>query len=164
MADDEGKFRESVWSIHPKWRGWFYGVLSICGVAVSVFTLVDEWGNGWLEIFDEIRNSIVSSVVVVWFVFQVMESAMGAYQYFQDLKEQKLQKMRQEAEDRRQKELEQARKEAEEQARRKAEYQKAYEKAYDEYLMREHGLTKEQIQEAHQHTSSIGPSLPHFPQ
>ena len=87
MADDESKFKEPIWSINPKWRGWFYGVLSVCGVAVSGFTLYDEWSKGWLEIFDEIRNGIVNSVVVVWFVFQVMESVMGAYQYFMGLKE-----------------------------------------------------------------------------
>ncbi len=87
MADDEGKFRESIWSIHPNWRGWFYGVLSFCGVAVSAFTLYDEWGKGWLEIFNEIRDGIVSSVVVVWFLFQVTESVMGAYQYFTDLRD-----------------------------------------------------------------------------
>ena len=91
MVAGESKFRESIWSIHRKWRGRFYGVLSICGVAVSAFTLYDEWSKGWLEIFDEIRNGIVNSVVVVWFVFQVRETTMGAYQYFMDLKKARLQ-------------------------------------------------------------------------
>ena len=91
---------------------------------------------------------------------------MGAYQYFQDLKEQKLQKIRKEAgekarkeEEKARKEEEKARKEAEEQARRLAEYQKAHQKAYDEYLMREHGLTKEQIQQAHQLSGPFPPSM-----
>lgn len=91
MVADEGKFKESIWSINPDWRGWFYGTLSICGFAVSAFTLYDEWSKGCLEMFDEIRNGIVSSVVVVWFVFQVRETAMGAYQYFMDLKKARLQ-------------------------------------------------------------------------
>ena len=73
MDDDEGKFKEPIWSINPNWRGLFYGVLSFLGVAVSAFTLYEKWGNGWLEIFNEIRNGIVSSVVVVWFVFQAVD-------------------------------------------------------------------------------------------
>lgn len=52
MSDDEGKFRESIWSINPDWRFWFYVALSFCVFVVSVLTLVDEWSNGWLEIFD----------------------------------------------------------------------------------------------------------------
>lgn len=75
MTEDEGKSKESIWSINPNWRGLFYGVLSFCGIAVSAFTLYEKWGNGWLEIFNEIRNGIVSSVVVVWFVFQVADWA-----------------------------------------------------------------------------------------
>ena len=141
MVAGESKFRESIWSIHPKWRGWFYGVLSICGVAVSAFTLYDEWSKDWLEIFDEIRNGIVSSVIVVWFVFQVRETAMGAYQYFQDLKEQKLQKIR---------------KEAEEQARKEARQR------YDEALHRLK-YSEEEIQKIHNLTSSVGPPTPPFP-
>ena len=132
MVDDEGKFRESIWSIHPKWRGWFYSVLSFFGVAVFVLTLLrKEWSKKILEIFDAVWNGIVGSVVVVWFVFQVTESVMGAYQYFQDLKEQKLREICKEAEEK-----------AEE-----------YQKRYDEYLIREFGLTEDQIRQAHQHTS-----------
>ena len=127
MVDDGGKFRESIWSIHPKWRGWFYGVLSVCGVAVSVFTIWTlcrrDPSESWIDIFDAVWNGIVGSVIVVWFVFQVTESVMGAYQYFQDLKEQKLQKIRKEAGDQARKEEEKARKEAEEKARKEAEEQ-----------------------------------------
>ena len=104
MTEDESKFRESIWAIRPKWRLPFYIVLSIWGIVVSVFTLVDQWRQSWLEIFDEIRNGIVSSVVFVWFVFQIGETAVGAYQYFMDLKKARLQeaeeKGRKEAEDR----------------------------------------------------------------
>ena len=74
MTEDESNFRESIWAIRPKWRGLFYGVLSIWGIVVSVFTLVDQWSKSWLEILNEIRNGIVSSVVV-WFVFQVADWA-----------------------------------------------------------------------------------------
>ena len=151
MADDGGKFRESIWSIHPKWRGWFYGVLSACGVAVSAFTLYDEWSNGWLEIFNAIRDGIVSSVVVVWFVFQVMESAMGAYQYFTDLREAH----RQEREARLREEIAQMRKEAEEKARKEAE---AYQKRYNEELLKQ-GVTEEQIRQAYQLSGPFPPSM-----
>ena len=145
MVDDGGKFRESIWSIHPKWRGWFYVALSICGFGVSIFTVWTLCGNetseSWIDIFDAVWNGIVGSVVVVWFVFQVTESAMGAYQYFQDLKEQKLQEIRKEYQ-----------KQAEE-----------YQKRYDEYLIREFGLTEEEIRQARQHTSSVGPPQPPSP-
>ena len=152
MADDEGKSKESIWAINPKWRVWFYVALLFCVFVVFILTLVGEWSkvvsvltlagewSKWskncLEIFDVLWNRILGSVIVVWFVFQVRELAMGAYQAYLDWREARL-------------------KEAEEQARREA---KEYQKEYDEYLMREFGLTKEQIQQAHQHTSSIGPS------
>ena len=51
------------------------------------------------------------------------------------------------------------RREAAEQARRLVEYQKAHQKAYDEYLMRNYGLTKEQIQQAHQLSGPFPPSM-----
>ena len=41
-------------------------------------------------------NGIVGSVVVVWFLFQVMESFMGAYQYFQIMSESHRQKSKEE--------------------------------------------------------------------
>ena len=77
MVADEGKFKESIWSINPNWRGWFYGVLLACGVAVSVFTIWTLCGRkpseSWIDIFDAVWNGIVGSVVVVWFVFQAVD-------------------------------------------------------------------------------------------
>ncbi len=77
MDDDEGKFRESIWSINPNWRGWFYGTLSICGFGVSIFTVWTLCGRdpseSWIDIFDAVWNGIVGSVVVVWFLFQAVD-------------------------------------------------------------------------------------------
>ena len=151
MVVGESKFRESIWSIHPKWRVWFYVALSICGVAVSAFTLYDEWSEGWLEIFDVLWIRVLGSVVVVWFVFQLTELGMGAYQSVLDYLDYRAAR-RQAAE-------EQARKEAEaqiEQARREAE---AYQKRYNEELLKQ-GVTEEQIRQAQQQSSGIGPSFP----
>ena len=152
MVDDEGKFRESIWSINPNWRGWFYGVLSICGVAVSAFTLYDEWSNGWLEIFDEIRNGIVNSVVVVWFLFQVadwiFENIINKIMAWGDPAREKLR------DEGRKEEREKARKEAEAQARRLAEYQKQF----NEELLKQ-GVTKEQIRKAHHLSGTFPPSM-----
>ena len=70
---DKQSGKESIWSIHPKWRGWFYGILSFCGIVMSVFTVFTMYGKddkSWIEIFDAIWNGIVGSVVVVWFGFQ----------------------------------------------------------------------------------------------
>ncbi len=54
---------ESIWSINPKWRGLFYGILSICGVAVSVFTLFAKWcdwsPNTLLAVFNEIGKEFL---------------------------------------------------------------------------------------------------------
>lgn len=74
-------------------------------MASSVFTLWKErYDESWLEIFDILWSRVLGSVVLVWFVFQVGETAMGAYQYFMDLKKARLQ----EAEDRVRKWIEEA--------------------------------------------------------
>lgn len=151
MADDEGKSKEPLWSINPKWRVWFYVALLFCvfvvfiltlvgewSKVVSVLTLADKWSKNCLEIFDVLWSRILGSVIVVWLVFQVRELAMGAYQAYLDWREARLREA-----------VEQARKEAEEKQRR-----------YDAYLMREHGLTEEQIRQAHQLSGSIPPFPP----
>ena len=71
--------KESIWSINPKARGWFYGILSLCGITVSLVTLFAKW-NGWnpsalLAVFNEIGIGIFSSVVIVWFLFQATDWA-----------------------------------------------------------------------------------------
>lgn len=40
-----------------------------------------EWDKSWIELFGVLWNGIVGSVVIVWFLFQVGESSMGAYTY-----------------------------------------------------------------------------------
>ena len=106
--------KESIWAIHAKWRGWFYGALSICKIVMSARALCDKWRGGWrlgdlldlfknilkVEIFNEIGKVVFSSVVIVWFGFQVMESVVGAYQYFQGLREAHRQKIRKEERER----------------------------------------------------------------
>lgn len=77
MAEDEGKFKESIWATHSKWRVWFCVVLSLCGVVVSAFTLYEKWSQSWLAIFDALWISIIGSVVIVWFGFQVGDMVMG---------------------------------------------------------------------------------------
>ena len=159
MVDDEGKSKEPkskepLWSINPKWRVWFYVALLFCVFVVFILTLVGEWSkvvsvltladkwSKWskncLEIFDVLWSRILGSVIVVWLVFQVRELAMGAYQAYLDWREARLREA-----------VEKARKEAEENQRR-----------YDAYLMREHGLTEEQIQKAHHLSDALGPSRP----
>ena len=62
--------------------------------------LCDKWCGGWrlgdlldlfknivkVEIFNEIGRVVFSSIVIVWFLFQVMESVVRANQYFQGLR------------------------------------------------------------------------------
>ena len=148
MVDDEGRFRESIWSINPKWRGWFYGTLSICGFGVSIFTVWTLCGNetseSWIDIFDAVWNGIVGSVVVVWFLFQVADWTFANIinKIIMAWGDPAREKLRAEG--------------AAEQARREAEHKKAY----DEYLMRNYGLTEEQIREARQLSGSIPPFPP----
>ncbi len=71
--------KESIWAIHSKWRGWFYGILSIFGVVVSSFMVYMEWDKSWFKVFGVLWNSILGSVIIVWFGFQLLESIMGAY-------------------------------------------------------------------------------------
>ena len=106
MIDDEKlekllnsleKQKESIWSIDSKWRGLFYWILSIFGSSAIVFTLAKKRCESLVEIFDAGWNSIAGSVVFVWFIFHLMESVMGAYQYFQGLKAERLQKVAEDA-------------------------------------------------------------------
>ena len=106
--------KESIWAIHPKWRGWFYGILSICGIVMSARAVCDKWCGGWslgglldlsknivkIEIFNEIGRVVFRSVVIVWFGFHVMESVVGSYQYFQGLRKSHSQKIRKEERER----------------------------------------------------------------
>ena len=77
-------------------------------------TLCDKWRGVWsldalvdlfknivkVEIFQEIGRVVFSSVVIVWFGFQAIESVVGAYQYFQGLVKSPLQKIREEERER----------------------------------------------------------------
>lgn len=72
--------KESIWAIQPKARSWFYGILTVCGIVVSLVTLFAEW-NGWnpsalLAVFNEIGIGIFSSVVIVWFLFQATDCVL----------------------------------------------------------------------------------------
>lgn len=71
-----------------------------CGFVVSAFTLYEKWSESWVEIFNALRDGVVSSVVVIWFAYQVGELVMSAYQYFEELRKQKIQKIRQEERER----------------------------------------------------------------
>ena len=157
VAEDEDKFKESIWSINPDWRGWFYGVLLFFGVAVSVFTVWTlcrrDPNESWIDIFDAVWNGIVGSVVVVWFVFQAIDWVTIRVKTL-------INKIMAWGDPYREKLREQARKEAEaqmEQARREAE---EYQKRYNEHL-RQAGVSDEQIQKAQQLSDALGP--PPFP-
>ena len=91
------KQKESIWSIDSKWRWLFYWILSIFGVIAILFTLVKKRCECLIDIFDAVWNSIVGSVAIVWFIFNLVESVMGAYQYFQGLKEERLRKVAEDA-------------------------------------------------------------------
>ena len=71
--------KESIWAIHSKWRVLFYWILSIFGVVVSSSMVYMEWDKSWFEVFGVLWNSILGSVIIVWFLFQLLESIMGAY-------------------------------------------------------------------------------------
>ena len=104
--DDEKNSRDPIWSIYSKWRGCFCAVLVILGICVCVDVLHDK-GN-WIQIWNEARNilkaetlnevgeSLISSVVFIWFLFQTAEVFMGAYQWYLDRRQSRDQKIREE--------------------------------------------------------------------
>ena len=164
MVDDEGKFRESIWSINPNWRGLFYGVLSFCGFGVSIFTVWTLCGNetseSWIDIFDAVWNGIVGSVVVVWFLFQVADWTFINIinKFIMAWGDPAREKLRKEGREEGRKEgreegRKEGRRELEEQARKEAE---AFQKRYNEELLKQ-GVTEEQIRQAYQLS---GPSPP----
>lgn len=75
--------KESIWSIPPKWRGWFYGILSFGGLYVFVRTLCKKWNNTegkkdlWdlfkIETLNDIGEGFINLVVVIWFGFQATD-------------------------------------------------------------------------------------------
>ena len=146
----KAKFKESIWSIHPKWRGWFYGTLSICGFGVSIFTVWTLCGRepseSWIDIFDAVWNGIVGSVVVVWFVFQAVDwtfnNIINKIMAWGDPARERLR------DEGRKEERERARKEAEE-----------YQKRKNEHLERL-GVDPKIIQQADNLSSGIGPFIP----
>ena len=83
-------------------------------------------------VFDVLWSRVLGSVVVVWFVFQVGETAMGAYQYLVELGKAR----RLEAEARLQKAEEKGRKEAQDRVRK-----------WIEDGLRKQGIPEEQIQQ-----------------
>ena len=57
--DEQSEKESSIWSIPLRWRGRFYSVLSICGIAVSIFTvltLCKKQNTSWIKIFDALWN------------------------------------------------------------------------------------------------------------
>ena len=73
----EEKPKDPIWSLPEKSKFKFYNALSICGIVVFLVTMFSKW-CGWfwtalLDIFNDIGKGIFSSVVIVWFAFQVID-------------------------------------------------------------------------------------------
>ena len=76
-SNPEEKPKDPIWSLPEESKFKFYNALSICGIVVFIVTIFAEW-NGWspsalLAVFNEISIGIFSSVVIIWFAFQVID-------------------------------------------------------------------------------------------
>lgn len=72
----EDKSRETIWGINPKYRGWFYGVVSIYGSVLTLLTLFQDH-KSWVEKLNEVGYSVVATVATVWFLFQTGDWIMA---------------------------------------------------------------------------------------
>ena len=59
----EDKSRETIWGIHPKYRGWFYGS------ALALLTLFPDH-KSWVEKLNVVGYGVVATVATIWFLFQ----------------------------------------------------------------------------------------------
>lgn len=67
----EDKSRETIRGINPKYRGWFYGVVSIYGSVLALLTLFPDH-KSWVEKLNAVGYSVVATVATVWFLFQTV--------------------------------------------------------------------------------------------
>ncbi len=117
---------------------------------MAIFTLWKErYDETWLEIFDILWSRVLGSVVLVWFGYQALESAMSAYQAYLDWREARLkaaeEKGRREAEARLQKAGEKGRREAKDLLRN-----------WIENDLRKQGKPEEEIQRFLQQLDALG--------
>lgn len=72
----EDKSRETIWGINPKYRGWFYGVVSVYGFVLALLTLFPDH-KSWIEKLNAVGYSVVATVATVWFLFQTGDWIMA---------------------------------------------------------------------------------------
>lgn len=72
----EDKSRETIWGINPKYRGWFYGVVSVYGFVLALLTLFQDH-KSWVEKLNAVGYSVVTTVATVWFLFQTGDWIMA---------------------------------------------------------------------------------------
>lgn len=78
-SNSEEKSKDPIWALPEKSKFKFYNALSICGIVVFLVTMFSKW-CGWfwndlLDIFNDVGKGIFSSVVIIWFAFQVIDWA-----------------------------------------------------------------------------------------
>ncbi len=74
--------RVDFFSINPKWKGLFYGVISILGAIVLEFTFRTEWKHGWYAVLDSLGTNITGLFLSVGVVFIIGESILSTVQFF----------------------------------------------------------------------------------
>ena len=93
----EEKPKDPIWALPEESKFKFYNALSICGIVVFLVTMFSKW-CGWfwtaiLDIFNDIGKGIFSSVVIVWFVFQVVDWIQPRFDRFKAVIFNKISKM-----------------------------------------------------------------------
>lgn len=74
--------RVDFFSLSPKSRNLFYGVISILGAIVLEFTFRTEWKHGWYAVLDSLSTNVFALFLSVGLVFMIGESILSAVQFF----------------------------------------------------------------------------------
>lgn len=74
--------RVDFFSLNPKWKGLFYGVISFLGAIVIWFTFRTEWKHGWYAVLDSLSTNVFALFLSVGLVFMIGESILSAVQFF----------------------------------------------------------------------------------
>lgn len=74
--------RVDFFSLTPKSKNLFCGVISILGVFVIFSAVYQKWEDGWLAILDLLGTNVFALFLTVGLVFIIGESILDAYQFF----------------------------------------------------------------------------------
>ena len=73
--------RVDFFSLTPKSKNLFYGVISLFGIFVIVFTICQKWEKGWFKLLESLGTNITGLFLSIGLLFIIGESILTALQF-----------------------------------------------------------------------------------